>query len=73
MISGIIVNYNSGEHLLKCVEEIYGNVSEIIIVDNASSDGSPEAVLCKYHDVRIIRNPVNEGFSKGVNTGIRIL
>jgi GT2 family glycosyltransferase len=71
MVSAVIVNYNSGENLLRCVNGIYGNVFEIIIVDNASSDGSTEKVLSSYPDVKIIKNPVNEGFSKGANTGIR--
>jgi GT2 family glycosyltransferase len=44
---------------------------EIIIVDNASTDGSPEAVEIKYPDVRLIKNNHNYGFARGNNIGIK--
>ncbi len=70
MLSAVIVNYNSGENLLKCVEEILDGVNEIIIVDNASSDKSVEKVSELYPLLKIIKNERNEGFSKGANRGI---
>ncbi len=65
--SFVIVNYNRKEEILltitKC-KEIIKNTSgdfEIIIVDNASADGSAEAVKAAYPDVVLMENPVNTG------------
>lgn len=72
VVSAIIVNYNAGELLLECVDSLLRcplNI-EIIIVDNASSDGSIEA-LPELSEITVIRNPVNTGFSAGCNKGIR--
>ena len=47
LVSVIILNYNAGEYLLRCIKSVlesnYKNI-EIIIVDNASSDGSQKNV-----------------------------
>lgn len=43
---------------------------EIIVVDNASADGSPEAVESRYPRVRLIRSGANVGFAKANNLGI---
>jgi GT2 family glycosyltransferase len=43
----------------------------VIVVDNASTDGSPEAVCAALPTVRIIRNTANQGFAKANNIGIR--
>jgi GT2 family glycosyltransferase len=44
---------------------------EIIVVDNASTDGSPEMVETLFPDVKVIRNKENLGFPKGNNIGVR--
>jgi len=44
---------------------------EIIVVDNASSDGSPELIKHLYPDVKVIENDVNYGFAKANNIGIK--
>jgi len=46
-------------------------VTETIVVDNASSDGSPAMVSEKFPWVKLIKNPHNYGFSKGNNLGIK--
>ncbi|MGZ5076758.1 MAG: glycosyltransferase family 2 protein [Methylobacter sp.] len=73
LISAIIVNYNAGEllrncvdSLLKCPQEI-----EIILVDNASTDGSLDA-LQGLSGVQVIKNPVNVGFAAACNIGARV-
>ena len=43
---------------------------EVIVVDNASSDGSPELVAKNYPQVRLIRNTSNLGFARANNIGI---
>lgn len=71
--SVIIVSWNAKAYLLKCIESIYAQQTsglEIIVVDNASSDGSPEAVRLQCPSVTLICNSENYGFSKANNIGI---
>lgn len=73
VISVIIVNYNAGELLRRCVDSLVNCPleSEVIVVDNASSDGSLDA-LPGLPSVRIIRNLTNVGFAVACNRGARI-
>jgi GT2 family glycosyltransferase len=71
-VSIILVNWN-GQHLLgPCLDALQRQTYrdfEIILVDNASSDGSPEWVAEHYPAVRIVRNEDNLGFAAGNNRG----
>lgn len=71
-ISAIIVNYNAGPLLRGCVDSLLACRLdiEIIVVDNASHDGSLER-LPESPQVRIIRNPANEGFAAACNIGVQ--
>jgi len=75
-LSIIIVNFNTKEFLrncLKSVAESTKNISyEIIVVDNASHDGSVEMVKKEFPEIRIIANKRNVGFSKANNQGVKI-
>lgn len=71
-ISVIIVNYNAGPLLIKCIESIC-HLGEIIVIDNASNDCSIEA--CQHHfdkkiSIQYIRNKTNLGFAVACNMGI---
>jgi len=70
----IILNYNGGEILRDCLRSIfqldYPNF-EVVLVDNASVDGSLEMVMKSFSRAHIIRNSQNTGFSSGNNLGIR--
>ncbi len=70
----IIVSWNTRELLARCLEHAREAASgldhEIIVVDNASSDGSPELVRSQFPDVRLIQAPENLGFARGNNLGI---
>lgn len=73
-LSVVIVSWNTRELLLDALESLLpleGLEAEVIVVDNASSDGSAEAVSERYPGVRVVRNPRNLGFAGGVNTGFR--
>jgi len=74
-VSVIIVSWNAKAYLLECIESIYKqdlkDSPEIIVVDNASSDGSPEAVRANYPAVTLIENVGNYGFAKANNVGIK--
>jgi N-acetylglucosaminyl-diphospho-decaprenol L-rhamnosyltransferase len=75
-LSIIVVNWNTLELLRNCLRSIYANVSnldlEVIVVDNASSDGSQAMVETEFPQVRLIRNPSNVGFARANNQAIAI-
>lgn len=75
-LSIIIVNTNNKKILQECLESIYQNTHrisfEIIVSDNASSDGSPEMVKTKFPQARLIENQENLGFTKASNQGLKI-
>ena len=70
----VVLNWNGGETTRACLRSLadiaYPNVS-IIVVDNASIDGSTEE-LARNPAIDLIRNSQNLGFTGGVNTGIRL-
>jgi len=71
----IVVNFNGGAFVLECIESLSqqktpGVDVEVVVVDNASTDGSDREIAQFYPDVRIIRSPKNIGFAGGVNLGI---
>lgn len=71
-LSTIIVNYNAGPLLRKCVDSLLACPLdiEIIVVDNASSDASLDG-LQDLSQVCVIRNPANVGFAAACNIGVR--
>lgn len=75
-VSIVIVNWNTKQLLIDCIDSLFRETHdcslEIIVVDNASSDGSAEAVEERFNDkVIVIRNKENLGFAKANNVGIR--
>ena len=73
-VSVIIVSWNALPLLKQCLPSVvqtdYANL-EIILADNASTDGSSEWVAATYPDIRIIRHPDNWLFSRGNNVAMR--
>lgn len=74
-LSILIVNWNGKALLKSCLESLVressGLDAEIIVVDNGSSDGSPEMVREHFKEVKLIRNRENVGFARGNNIGLR--
>jgi len=74
-ISFIIINWNTRQMLLDCIASIEQHAAklsfEIIVVDNASTDGSVESVRHSYPRVELIQNSSNLGFAKANNLGIK--
>lgn len=72
-VSVIVVNYNTCDLTLKCIESIYTYTRdvkfEIIVVDNNSSDQSVQEISKVYPNVTLIRNKENEGFGRANNRG----
>ncbi|MBE0428987.1 MAG: glycosyltransferase family 2 protein [Thermoleophilia bacterium] len=75
-VSIIIVNWNLKDYLLRCLESLQQGASgvstETIIIDNASSDGSAEAVRERYPAAKVLQNDTNEGFSRANNQAMEI-
>lgn len=75
LVSIIIVTWNGEKYLNECIssllEQSYTHF-EIIMVDNASTDGSVELVKENFPNVQIIENDENKGFSGGTNAGIDV-
>ncbi len=72
-VSVLLVSYNTREMTLTCLTALYKGLSadgvsaEVILVDNASSDGTAAAVKEGFPTVRLIESPVNLGFAGGNN------
>jgi N-acetylglucosaminyl-diphospho-decaprenol L-rhamnosyltransferase len=71
-LSVSIVNTNSRELLLACLASLAGTEAEIVVLDNASEDGSADAVRERFPDVRVIAQPFRAGFGANHNTVIRV-
>ncbi|MBI2637251.1 MAG: glycosyltransferase family 2 protein [Parcubacteria group bacterium] len=77
-ISVVILNYNTKDFLLPCIKGMVNTTRdldyEIIVVDNASTDGSvayvKEKILPRFPQVKLLQSPENRGFSAGNNLGI---
>ncbi len=74
LISVIIPNWNGGHHLPTCLDALrrqtYPRV-EVLVVDNASTDGSPALLARDYPEVRLVQLAENRGFAGACNAGIR--
>lgn len=69
----VIPNYNGIKYIEACLESLFTGTNtdfEVIMVDNASRDGSLELVKKKFPQVTLIENKENAGFDKAVNQGI---
>jgi GT2 family glycosyltransferase len=73
-VSVVIVNWNARDYLRRCLRSLQVNGGshclEIIVVDNASTDGSAECVASEFPHVRLLVNHDNLGFAKGNNIGV---
>lgn len=70
-VSIVIVSYNVRDHLERCLLSL-GHDHEIIVVDNASKDGSAVMVAEKFPSVKLIQNQLNRGFGPACNQGISL-
>lgn len=70
--SVIVVSHNTREELLACLGslETITVPIEVVVVDNASEDGSADAVEARFAPVRLLRNGENVGFGRANNRGL---
>lgn len=75
-LSIVIIEWNTIELLRDCLRSVFDNCSgisvEVIVVDNASADGSPDMVEAEFPMVKQIRNDDNRGFAAANNQGFKI-
>jgi GT2 family glycosyltransferase len=73
-VSVIIPNWNGAHHLPTCLDSLRAQTHpdiEVIVVDNASEDGSQALIAERYPEVTLMRLPENRGFTGACNTGLQ--
>ena len=75
-LSIIIVNWNTKDLLLQCLESVYQTMKriemDIFVVDNGSIDGSIAAAKGRFPEVKFIQNEMNLGFARANNQALRL-
>jgi GT2 family glycosyltransferase len=75
-VAAIIVNHSREQLLAECLASVVATIAaaradgEIVVVDNASRDGSVEMVRGRFPDARLVELPENRGFAGGVQAGL---
>jgi hypothetical protein len=73
----VIVNWNTRDYLRRCLETVMASQGDfafsVLVVDNASTDGSAEMVRAEFPAVELIVSTVNGGYSYANNLGLRAL
>ena len=73
-VTAVIVNFNSGDNVVRCVRALMEGtrpVDHVLVVDNGSTDGSREAVARQFPAVRILALGANQGLSAARNAGLQ--
>lgn len=79
-LSIVIVTWNTKQLILDCLNSIYSikdyevlkDELEVIVIDNASKDGTKEEISKNFKDIKLIVNDENAGYAPGCNQGMRI-
>jgi GT2 family glycosyltransferase len=69
-VDAIVVTYNSADAIEACVAPLLESGARVIVVDNASADGTAALVRERLPDVELIANDTNRGFPAAVNQGV---
>lgn len=69
-VAAVVVSFNSRDVLEACLTSLEGSVSETIVVDNASSDGSGAIVRRRFPDATLVSLETNRGYGSAANEGI---
>jgi len=76
VLSIIIGTYNARDLLVDCLESIYRDPPrepfEIIVVDDASTDGTSETVRARFPEVRLLRNEINRNYATANNQALEL-
>lgn len=73
-VSVVVVNFNAGRYLQRCLESLFEHsgprLREVVVIDNASSDGSMQAIGNRWPNLHVISNRANVGLAAANNQGI---
>lgn len=73
----IIVNWNTRELVLRCLQTLFDNTPDlrmrVIVADNGSEDGSPEAIVERFPQAHLIRNEGDFGFARANNEAMKLV
>ena len=70
-VGAVVVNYNTRDHLLQCVRSLRADgVGQVVVVDNASADGSGQALEQNDPDAVLLRMTSNLGYGTAANRGV---
>lgn len=73
-VSVVIVVWNAKKYVIECLDSLRQHCAkicdEVIVVDNASSDGTPELIAEAFPEFKLVRNSENLGFATANNIGI---
>jgi GT2 family glycosyltransferase len=73
-VSGIVVNFNGAAHLKRCLDALAASLDglswDAVVVDNASTDGSPASAEAFGFPVTLHRQETNRGFAAAANAGV---
>lgn len=77
LVTVIIVSYNTRDMLARCLDSLRPETAEgdvrVVVVDNASHDGSPALVRARFPWVTLVESPTNLGFAAANNLALRAL
>lgn len=69
-VTAVVVNYNAGDHLAECVQSLRADgVDDIVVVDNASVDGSVDRLQAQHPSTTVVAAGRNLGFGAAANLG----
>lgn len=74
LCSIVVLNWNGAEDTIACLKSLAGLMSpscRVLVVDNGSTDGSPERMRQAFPDIELLLLPYNIGYSGGNNAGFR--
>lgn len=76
LISIIIVTYNSRREIDQCLTTLFADLgampAQVIVVDNASTDGTPEHLAAQWRQVELLKQAHNRGFAAANNLGLAV-
>ncbi len=77
-LSVIVLSWNTRDLLRDCLRSVFAEAGpdftmEVVVVDNASADGSADMVASEFPDARLVRNAANEGYARGNNIALALV